>query len=157
MSWWGTKTEEDTHSGEYGDLSETQQQVFEQFKDTIKQEKLTDSPRYDDFYLLKFCRARKFDLDKTVEMFKNFLNWREENKVDQAMVIYDCPNIPNIKRSYQHGYHAHDREGRPFYIERPCLMYIEEIFKIVPREELVQYYIREYEKFVHMRAPACSK
>ena len=46
---------------------------------------ITD-PRFDDAYLLRFLRARKFDLVKTKEMWTNFIKWREENNVDQIGV-----------------------------------------------------------------------
>lgn len=37
---------------------------------------LTDPP-FDDPYLLRFLRARKFDLPKVYEMFDNYINWRK--------------------------------------------------------------------------------
>lgn len=88
MPWWGSKQPVDTHSGTVGDLSEDQEKVLEEFKLRIKKENITTDPRFDDYYLLKFCRARKFDLEKTVEMFTNFINWRTEHKVDQAMALF---------------------------------------------------------------------
>lgn len=44
---------------------------------------------YDDYYLLRFCRARKFNLDAIKLMFNNFVEWRKENDVDNVIeVIY---------------------------------------------------------------------
>lgn len=34
--------------------------------------------QYDDYYMLRYLRARKFDLDKTKLMFNNFIAWRTE-------------------------------------------------------------------------------
>jgi len=45
----------------------------------------TDPP-YDDAYLLRFLRARKFDLAKTMAMWKSFIEWRKENGVDEIDV-----------------------------------------------------------------------
>lgn len=156
MPWWGSKQPVDTHSGTVGDLSEDQEKVLEEFKLRIKKENITTDPRFDDYYLLKFCRARKFDLEKTVEMFTNFINWRTEHKVDQAMALFKWPNMPDVKKIYQHGYHSTDREGRPFYIDRPWMVLIDEVFKIAPKQEIIHYFIREYEKYIHMRAPSWS-
>ena len=89
-------------------------------------------------------------------MFINFLEWRRENNVDQAMVIYTCPNIPAVKAIYNCGYHSTDREGRPFYIDQPCKVEIDDIFNLISKEEIIQYYIREYEYLLHVRLPACS-
>jgi len=37
---------------------------------------------YDDYYLLRFLRARKFNMDNTKLMMNNYLEWRRENDVD---------------------------------------------------------------------------
>lgn len=42
---------------------------------------------YDDYYLLRFLRARKFNMDNTKLMFNNFLTWRKENDVDNVIDV----------------------------------------------------------------------
>jgi len=42
--------------------------------------------KYDDAFLLRFCRARKFKLDKVIEMWKKFIAWRIEQDVDNIRV-----------------------------------------------------------------------
>lgn len=50
--------------------------------------KLTNGcERYDDYYLLRFLRAREFDIKKTIEMFDEFYKWRQENDVDNAIWV----------------------------------------------------------------------
>ena len=44
------------------------------------------NPPYDDQYLLRFLRARKFDLKKTEKMFVDFIQWRKEKGVDEIQV-----------------------------------------------------------------------
>ena len=48
--------------------------------------KISD-PVYDDYYLLRFCRARKFDLDKVIIMWNNFILWRQDNDVDTIIDV----------------------------------------------------------------------
>lgn len=67
-----------------GDMSEQQEKALEEFKGYLRQQNITD-PTYDDYYLLRFLRARKFDLDKTKLMFDTFLKWRAENDVDNVL------------------------------------------------------------------------
>ncbi len=57
-------------------MSEEQEKALETFKKYIIEKKITDHPQYDDYYLLRFLRARKFDMEKTILMFTNFMNWR---------------------------------------------------------------------------------
>ena len=52
----------------------------------IKYESGIDFNRYDDAYLLRFLRARKFDLDKSTEMFTKFLQWRKDFGTDEINV-----------------------------------------------------------------------
>ncbi|CAI2370476.1 unnamed protein product [Moneuplotes crassus] len=155
MGLFGKKKDE--HSGFMGDLSEKQEEALEEFRQIIKEENITDDPRYDDYYLLRFLRARKFNIKKTLEMFENFLEWRDEKQANDAMVIYKCPNIDELKEIYHHGYHKTDKEGRPFYIDQPCTFDITEALSIADSTECEQYYIREYEKLLHWRLPACSE
>jgi len=140
-----------------GDLSEDHEQALEQFKKLIAEESLTNDPRYDDYYLLRFLRARQFDIERTMKMFREFLDWRTEHRADEAMVIYKCPNVEHARDIYQHGYHGVTLEGEPFYIDQPCKFEIDDLLKVVGRDELYQYYVREYEKLLHIRMPACSQ
>lgn len=46
------------------------------------------NPPFDDPYLLRFLRARKFDLKKTEKMFVDYINWRKEKDVDNIDVVF---------------------------------------------------------------------
>ena len=70
-----------------GDLSEEQKSTLEEFKKYLVEINLADNPEYDDYYMLRFLRARKFDIDKTKLMFNNFVNWRRENDVDNVITV----------------------------------------------------------------------
>jgi len=70
-----------------GDMSEDQEKALEQFRKYIKDNNITDHPQYDDYYLLRFLRARKFDMEKTILMFTNFMDWRKENDVDNILEV----------------------------------------------------------------------
>lgn len=70
-----------------GDLSEDQEKALDTFKIILTEKSLTSDPRYDDKYLLRFLRAREFDLEKTEEMFTKFLTWREEMGADDAIYV----------------------------------------------------------------------
>lgn len=66
-----------------GDLSAEQEECFKQFKEWINVNDVINNPWCTiDESLLRFCRARKFDLDKVIEMFNNYIKYREDNGLD---------------------------------------------------------------------------
>ena len=72
-------------------MSETQQKCLDDFKAWIAKDKVTESPWHKDYFLLKFCRARKFDLPKVIEMFKNYMQYRKVNDLDNIITVsYSC-------------------------------------------------------------------
>lgn len=73
------------HSRYLGDLSPEQEKTLQKFRAEVQAMGIPDG-KYDDAYLLRFLRARKFDLAKTKEMWANFIKWRKENGVDEIGV-----------------------------------------------------------------------
>jgi len=69
-------------------MNELQYQCLEDFYEKLKTTNiLPDFEYYYDYqYLLKFLRARKFDVENSFTMFKNFIKWRELNDVDNIEV-----------------------------------------------------------------------
>lgn len=53
----------------------------------IKNQLLTDFNQFGDDYLLRFCRARKFELEKVYKMFSEFILWRRDFGVDDIEVF----------------------------------------------------------------------
>ena len=74
--------------------------TLQKFKERIDKEQLADLSIYNDLYLLRFLRARKFDLELAYEMFKKFIDWRKENNVDDIEVII---NYIEIRLLRNHG------------------------------------------------------
>lgn len=56
-------------------------------KEALEKAKLfpgADPQLFDDHYLLRFLRARNFDLEKTETMWTNFIKWRKDAQVDEV-------------------------------------------------------------------------
>ena len=70
-----------------GDMSEEQEHMVETFKKFCHEENLLTNPQFDDYALLRFLRARKFDFEKTKLMFLNFMEWRKEHDVDNILSV----------------------------------------------------------------------
>jgi len=68
-------------------MSEEQLEVFGQFKQWIEMNNVTCNPWHVDSFLLRFCRARKFDLDKIIIMFSNYMEYRKNNELDNILEV----------------------------------------------------------------------
>jgi len=68
-------------------MSEEQLEVFNAVKKWVEENNITVNPWHDDNFLTKFCRARKFDFEKIMEMFSNYMKYREENGLDTIIGV----------------------------------------------------------------------
>lgn len=66
-----------------GHLSPEQEQALKEFKGTLPEAQLA---QFDDAYLLRFLRARKFKLKDVAKMWGDFIEWRKKNNVDTITV-----------------------------------------------------------------------
>lgn len=128
------------------------EQVFEY----IKTLPVPNIKRFTPHYILRFCRARKFDLGKTKTMIANHVNWLIKYKVDD-MGSMDMSKFDFLKANTCVGYCNTDKFGRPVYIERLKFLDAEKLFSHYTDEEMVQYYIQSYERQLGIIFPECSK
>jgi len=118
------------HSGFMGDTSPEQDLVVQQFKEWIVATGIADLEKlhFDDHDVLRFCRARKFELPKIQTMFTNFINWRQSEGIDDIIETYDYPERAAVQQVYPHGHHGVDKLGRPVYIERLGILDVTRLF-----------------------------
>lgn len=72
--------------------------------------------RWNDWYILRFCRARKFDYEKIIIMIEKYLAWLKEVKIDEIGKI-NMEKYDKILENSCHGYCGVDKLGRPVYID----------------------------------------
>ena len=124
-------------SGFYDELNKTQFDALQTWKGQLKDGNVIENFEiYDDLFLLRFLRARKFDLEKTMEMFKKFLQWRIDMHVDELRESFEMDNLIEIKKLYPHGYHRTDKLGRPVYIELYDKTDVNGLFKVTTEEKI---------------------
>ena len=99
-------------SGQVGDLSPKQEEVLGKLKKFI-QEKDYTKKIYDDWYLLRFCKAQDWKEKKVIEVFENFHKIREHNKCD-LILQYDLSEFSNKVDLFLQKHHTGwDRQGYP--------------------------------------------
>ena len=52
--------------------------------------------QFDDYDLLRFCRARQFKLDEVQKMFEHFIEQRRLHNVDTILETYHCPELIEV-------------------------------------------------------------
>ncbi|XKL63866.1 hypothetical protein PGB90_006230 [Kerria lacca] len=69
-----------------------------------------------DTTLLRFLRARDFNLEKARELLAHSLIWRKKHHVDEILSDYQMPQV--IAEYFPGGWHHYDKDSRPLYILR---------------------------------------
>ncbi|KAI8455099.1 CRAL-TRIO domain-containing protein [Phakopsora pachyrhizi] len=146
--------EKDPLSGRLGHLSVEQEGTSPE-KAAIYGGGLTGAS-HDDATLLRFLRARKFDLAKSKLMFIESEKWRKEFKVDELYETFQYPEKKDVDAIYPQFYHKVDKDGRPLYIEQLGKLDLTKLYKVTTPERQLQRLVVEYEKFLRDRLPVCS-
>jgi hypothetical protein len=142
-------------TGYTSNLTDEQKVILAQFREKLTELEFTS--RIDDASLLRFLRARKFDLEKATEMFVNCEKWRTDFGVNTIFEDFHYDEKPLVARLYPQYYHKTDIDGRPVYFEELGKVNLTEMLKITTQDRMLKNLAWEYESFTHYRLPACSR
>ncbi|KAM3917251.1 SEC14-like protein 5 isoform 1-T3 [Leptodactylus fuscus] len=90
-----------------------------------------------DEHILRFLRARDFNMEKAREMLCQSLSWRKQYQVDYILQTWHPPSI--LEEYYAGGWHYHDRDGRPLYILRLGQIDTKGLLKAVGEEAILRH------------------
>ena len=108
------------------------------------------------WFILRFCRARKYDFKKITIMIDDYFNWGKTVGLNEIGQL-DMSQFDLLRKIYGHGYYGVDKVGRPIYIEEVKKTKASEIFKNYNDEILTKYFVQSYERLVHIIFPECSR
>ncbi|XP_078522129.1 SEC14-like protein 2 [Lissotriton helveticus] len=129
-------------SGRVGDLSPAQAEALANFHENIK-DVLPGLPAQDDYYLLRWLRARNFDLQKSEAMLRKHVEFRKHMDADNIVTHWSPPEVVQLYMSG--GMCGHDREGSPIWYDVIGPLDVKGLLLSASKQDLVKTKARDCE------------
>jgi len=100
-----------------------------------------------DWTLVRFLRARKYDVAAAIEQYEAMLAWRAENNVDGILAKPD-PREKVFQCVCPHRHLGFDRHGHPVYYEMTGQIRVAEMLKHMEEPDIITRHVRYMEYVV---------
>ncbi|KAL7409446.1 CRAL-TRIO domain-containing protein, partial [Mrakia frigida] len=133
-------------SGHVGHLTPEQEVKLNEFKEELSKRHVYSEGgnreegggkgrgRVDDSTLLRFLRARKFNVEGAVKQYTDFLAWRDDKGVDQAYENYDIEEFETLRRAYPMWTGSRDLRGLPIYVYKISALTPATLSRLIPND-----------------------
>ncbi|XP_062273451.1 SEC14-like protein 2 [Scomber scombrus] len=129
-------------SGRVGDLSPKQAEALQQFRERI-QDILPQLPAQHDHFLLRWLRARNFNIQKSEAMLRKHMEFRKQTKVDSIITDWRPPEV--IEKYLSGGMCGYDREGSPIWYDVIGPVDPKGLFLSASKQDFIKSKIRDCE------------
>lgn len=150
-----TKKMKDTRTQTMDKMSDEAKKRLTEFRSHFKIQ-LSQNPEINTtWYLLRFLRARDFDMKKAIKMFQDFIDFRKKKNYDRIKKMEKDEEF--IREKYVRGYYHTDKIGRPIFVERVGFSKVNELLDTMSKDEVEDYFVQLYERLLFIQFPICSK
>ncbi|GAA5889158.1 hypothetical protein JCM16303_006410, partial [Sporobolomyces ruberrimus] len=150
-------------TGHLGHLTKEQETTLKEFQIKLKEggyyspAEGNNEASHDDVTLVRFLRARKFDLEGAYQQFTSAETWRKENHVDELYDSFSLQEFDQAAKLYPQWTGRRDKSGLPVYVFKvSCLGKKETDEYSKNPERLNPRMIALYEHMVQFVLPFCS-
>ncbi|KAF8727618.1 hypothetical protein AX14_007202 [Amanita brunnescens Koide BX004] len=147
-------------------MSNSRQEVLEQFRKEVLEEGIiheADTLGVDDETLLRFLRARKYDIKQAKKMMNDCQEWRRTvegagiDKLYQEIDPFDYPERQAVFECWPMWFHKTDKKGRPLNVHYFGNMNLPKLYEVCTPEKHWQSVLVNAESLTREVLPAASR
>uniref|UniRef100_A0A8C5ZLC3 SEC14 like lipid binding 3 n=1 Tax=Marmota marmota marmota TaxID=9994 RepID=A0A8C5ZLC3_MARMA len=132
-------------SGRVGDLSPKQAETLAKFRENV-QDVFPVLPNPDDYFLLRWLRARNFDLQKSEAMLRKHMEFRKTMDIEHIL-DWQPPEV--IQKFMPGGLCGYDRDGCPVWYDIIGPLDPKGLLFSVTKQDLLKTKMRDCERILH--------